>query len=50
MNLPSLKGIAAMAAEQLHEVFDANVAGVHRVTSTFMPLLQKGKAKAVINM
>jgi NAD(P)-dependent dehydrogenase (short-subunit alcohol dehydrogenase family) len=36
--------------EELARLFDVNVIGVHRVISAFLPLLERGKEKKVINM
>jgi NAD(P)-dependent dehydrogenase (short-subunit alcohol dehydrogenase family) len=43
-------GIRTMPAEQLMEVLDVNVAGPHRTIVAFLPLLEKGEQKKVINM
>lgn len=43
-------GIAKLDEADLLSVFDLNVVGVQRVTAAFMPLLEKGGEKKVINM
>lgn len=36
--------------DNLNEIFNLNVTGVHEVTRAFLPLLRRGEKKAVINM
>ena len=43
-------GIANMTDDGFANVLDVNVIGVHRVTSAFLPLLEAGKGKKVINV
>ena len=43
-------GTRTVPPEQLALLFDVNVIGVHRVTSAFLPLLERGAQKKVINM
>ena len=43
-------GTKAIPPEQLADVFNVNVIGVHRVIAALLPLLQAGKQKKVINM
>lgn len=35
---------------ELKNVFDVNVLGVHTVTTAFIPLLERGNLKKVINI
>ncbi|GAD95299.1 hypothetical protein PVAR5_3941 [Paecilomyces variotii No. 5] len=42
------EGIEKM--DDLNEVFNTNVTGVHRVTRQFLPLLRKGQQKKVVNI
>ncbi|KAK0759463.1 hypothetical protein N5P37_007651 [Trichoderma harzianum] len=41
------QGIRNMAAEEMLQEFNVNVASTHRVTAAFIPLLQKGKQKKI---
>ncbi|KAH8686617.1 hypothetical protein GQ44DRAFT_638772 [Phaeosphaeriaceae sp. PMI808] len=43
-------GTKTVPPEQLEQIFNTNVIGVHRVTSAFLPLLEAGDQKKVINM
>nr|POE80957.1 putative oxidoreductase [Quercus suber] len=43
-------GISTCTEQQLNGLFDTNVVGVQRVTAAFLPLLEAGKEKKVINM
>jgi NAD(P)-dependent dehydrogenase (short-subunit alcohol dehydrogenase family) len=43
-------GTKTVPPEQLKQIFDTNVIGVHRVTSAFLPLLEAGAQKKVINV
>lgn len=43
-------GPQTVPPEDLAEVFNVNVLGVQRVTAAFLPLLEKGTQKKVINM
>jgi NAD(P)-dependent dehydrogenase (short-subunit alcohol dehydrogenase family) len=43
-------GTKDMPPEQLAHSLDINLIGPHRMISTFLPLLEKGKQKKVINM
>jgi len=43
-------GTKTVPPEQLGNLFDTNVVGVHRVISAFLPLLEAGKGKKVINV
>ena len=43
-------GIKTLTPEELARVFDVNVMGVQRVTTAFLPLLEAGHEKKVINM
>lgn len=43
-------GVADMQTDHMERCFDTNVSGVHRMTTTFLPLLRDGKQKKVINM
>jgi NAD(P)-dependent dehydrogenase (short-subunit alcohol dehydrogenase family) len=45
-----LDGVGSTPVEKLQDLFNTNVCSVQRVTSAFLPLLQKGKAKKIINM
>ena len=42
--------IANSYRDNLNEMFNLNVTGVHEVTRAFLPLLRRGEKKAVINM
>ena len=44
------KGMKTVQPEDMAKVFDTNVIGPQRVTSAFLPLLEKGKQKKVINV
>lgn len=46
----SPEGIKTSKPEQLAKTFDVNVIGTQRMTSAFLPLLEAGKQKKVINM
>ncbi|KAK5109026.1 hypothetical protein LTR62_007574 [Meristemomyces frigidus] len=50
IQLASPGGTRTMTAESLTEVLDVNVVGVQRVTAAFLPLLERGKGKKVINV
>lgn len=39
-----------MSTDSLEKTFSTNVASVHRVTSTFLPLLMKGREKKIVNI
>lgn len=41
------QGIRNMAAEEMLQEFNVNVASTHRVTAAFIPLLQQGKQKKI---
>lgn len=43
-------GISKLEEQDLMSVFDLNVVGVQRVTAAFLPLLEKGGEKKVVNM
>ena len=43
-------GVIDMETEHMERCFDTNVAGVHRMTAAFLPLLREGKQKKIINM
>jgi NAD(P)-dependent dehydrogenase (short-subunit alcohol dehydrogenase family) len=43
-------GIRELSPELLTEILDINLVGTQRTTATFMPLLEKGSLKKVINM
>ena len=43
-------GTKTAPPEQLARLFDVNVIGPQRVTAAFLPLLEKGKQKKVINV
>jgi NAD(P)-dependent dehydrogenase (short-subunit alcohol dehydrogenase family) len=43
-------GMRNVPPEQLAQLFDVNVIGIQRVTSAFLPLLEIGKEKKVINL
>jgi len=43
-------GTKTVPPEELAQVIDTNVIGVHRVTSAFLPLLERGDQKKVINV
>lgn len=43
-------GTKTVPPEQLAQVFDVNVIGTHRVTAAFLPLLETGNQKKVINV
>lgn len=43
-------GVANLEAGQLQQVFDVNVVSAQRVTAAFLPLLQKGQEKKIMNM
>jgi NAD(P)-dependent dehydrogenase (short-subunit alcohol dehydrogenase family) len=43
-------GTRTMPPEKMMEVLDVNVAGPHRTIVAFLPLLEKGEQKKVINM
>lgn len=43
-------GAKTLPPEEMLRVLDFNVVGPHRVTAAFLPLLEKGKQKKVINM
>jgi NAD(P)-dependent dehydrogenase (short-subunit alcohol dehydrogenase family) len=45
-----LDGVGSTPVEKLQASFTKNVWSVQRVTSAFLPLLRKGKAKKIINM
>lgn len=40
----------AVETEQMEQIFDTNVIGVHRMIAAFLPLLRQSKQKKVINM
>ncbi|EMC93027.1 hypothetical protein BAUCODRAFT_37950 [Baudoinia panamericana UAMH 10762] len=42
--------MGTLPVELLTRSFEVNVVGTHRVTSAFLPLLEKGKMKLVVNM
>jgi len=44
------EGVKSVTAEDLAKVFDVNVAGPQRMTVAFLPLLEKGNLKKVINV
>ncbi|KAK5716806.1 hypothetical protein LTR17_016331 [Elasticomyces elasticus] len=44
------EGAKFIPPEEMLRVLDVNVVGPHRVTAAFLPLLEKGKQKKVINM
>ncbi|KAK3651280.1 hypothetical protein LTR56_005737 [Elasticomyces elasticus] len=44
------EGARFIAPEEMLRVLDVNVVGPHRMTAAFLPLLEKGKQKKVINM
>lgn len=44
------KGIEACPPDELSSVLETNVVGPHRVIRAFLPLLQKGGQKKIINM
>ncbi|OQO10792.1 hypothetical protein B0A48_04092 [Cryoendolithus antarcticus] len=44
------KGMRSVQADALMSVFELNVVGVQRITSAFLPLLERGKQKKVINI
>jgi NAD(P)-dependent dehydrogenase (short-subunit alcohol dehydrogenase family) len=46
----STDGIKSMDIDRLSRTLDVNVVGVHRVTAAFMPLLEQGTEKKIINM
>ncbi|KAK5715065.1 hypothetical protein LTR15_010481 [Elasticomyces elasticus] len=46
----SAEGARFIPPEEMLRVLDVNVVGAHRVTAAFLPLLEKGKQKKVINM
>ncbi|KAK4553124.1 hypothetical protein LTR86_009851 [Recurvomyces mirabilis] len=46
----SPEGTHAVPPEQLNHLFNINVTGPHRVTSAFIPLLEAGAQKKVINV
>ena len=43
-------GTKTTPPEQLAHLFNVNVIGAHRVTAAFLPLLEKGNQKKVINL
>jgi NAD(P)-dependent dehydrogenase (short-subunit alcohol dehydrogenase family) len=43
-------GTKTMPSEQLQQLLNTNVVGVHRVISAFLPLLETGNLKKVINV
>ncbi len=43
-------GTRTVPPEQMARIFDVNVVGVHRVTAAFLPLLEKGGEKKVVNV
>jgi NAD(P)-dependent dehydrogenase (short-subunit alcohol dehydrogenase family) len=43
-------GTKTVPPEQLEQIFNTNVIGVHRVTSAFLPLLEAGTQKKIINV
>jgi len=44
------EGVKSVTPEDLTKVFDVNVGGPQRVTVAFLPLLEKGNLKKVINV
>lgn len=48
--IPNRGGTKAVTPEHLARQFDVNVIGVQRVTSAFLPLLEAGNQKKVINV
>lgn len=48
--IPNLDGTKAITPEDMARQFDINVIGVQRVTSAFLPLLEAGNQKKVINV
>jgi NAD(P)-dependent dehydrogenase (short-subunit alcohol dehydrogenase family) len=42
--------IKDMELDQLTQIFDVNVVGVQRVTAAFLPLLEQGSHKKIINV
>ena len=43
-------GTRTVPPEQLQAMFNTNVVGVQRVTTAFLPLLERGRGKKVINV
>ncbi|KAK6439094.1 hypothetical protein LTR95_004708 [Oleoguttula sp. CCFEE 5521] len=43
-------GMRSVKAEQMKELFELNVVGVQTVTAAFLPLLEKGKEKKIVNL
>ena len=43
-------GISGMSTELLTSVLDVNLLGTHRTTCAFLPLLEKGEQKKIINL
>ena len=50
MSAFSPNGTRNVPPEQLASIFDVNVIGTHRVTAAFLPLLEAGNQKKVINV
>lgn len=49
-NVPPSTGTKTVPPEHLAKLFDVNVIGAHRVIAAFLPLLEIGNQKKVINV